>query len=206
MPAVRHVDRQLGTLAALVNNAGILEPQMRVEHDGRRSAGARLRDQRRGRVPVRARSGPAHVDADMAARRRDRQRLVRRDAAWLAGEYVDYAASKGAIDTMTIGLAREVAEEGIRVNAVRAGLHLHRDARQRRRTEPRRSGEGVRADEARRPAGRGRRRDPWLLSDEASYHDRHVHRRCGWKIVRPRWRLRTGKQAAALSSGLPLDA
>jgi NAD(P)-dependent dehydrogenase (short-subunit alcohol dehydrogenase family) len=38
------------------------------------------------------------------------------------GEYVDYAASKAAIDTMTIGLAREVAAEGIRVNAVRPGL------------------------------------------------------------------------------------
>jgi NAD(P)-dependent dehydrogenase (short-subunit alcohol dehydrogenase family) len=39
-----------------------------------------------------------------------------------AGEYVDYAASKGAIDTMTVGLAREVADEGIRVVAVRPGL------------------------------------------------------------------------------------
>src|SRR3569832_1559680 len=38
------------------------------------------------------------------------------------GEYVDYAASKGALDTMTIGLAREVAEENIRVNAVRPGF------------------------------------------------------------------------------------
>jgi NAD(P)-dependent dehydrogenase (short-subunit alcohol dehydrogenase family) len=38
------------------------------------------------------------------------------------GEYVDYAASKGAVDTMTIGLAREVADEGLRVNAVRPGL------------------------------------------------------------------------------------
>src|SRR5204862_1329768 len=42
------------------------------------------------------------------------------------GEYVDYAASKGAIDTMTIGLAAEVAAEGIRVNAVRAGI-IHSD-------------------------------------------------------------------------------
>ena len=40
------------------------------------------------------------------------------------GEYVDYAASKGAIDVMTLGLAREVADEGIRVNAVRPGLVL----------------------------------------------------------------------------------
>ena len=39
-----------------------------------------------------------------------------------AGEYVDYAASKGAIDTFTIGLAREVATEGVRVNAVRPGI------------------------------------------------------------------------------------
>jgi NAD(P)-dependent dehydrogenase (short-subunit alcohol dehydrogenase family) len=39
-----------------------------------------------------------------------------------AGQYVDYAAAKGAIDTFTLGLAREVAHEGIRVNAVRPGL------------------------------------------------------------------------------------
>jgi NAD(P)-dependent dehydrogenase (short-subunit alcohol dehydrogenase family) len=38
------------------------------------------------------------------------------------GEYVDYAASKGAIDTFTVGLAREVATEGVRVNAVRPGI------------------------------------------------------------------------------------
>ena len=39
-----------------------------------------------------------------------------------AGQYVDYAASKGAIDTFTLGLAREVADEGVRVNAVRPGV------------------------------------------------------------------------------------
>ena len=49
-----------------------------------------------------------------------------------AGQYVDYAASKGAIDTFTIGLAREVATEGIRVNCGAAGHHRHRDPRLRR--------------------------------------------------------------------------
>ena len=47
------------------------------------------------------------------------------------GEWVDYAASKGAIDTMTIGLAKELADEGIRVNCVRPGLREHRHPRRR---------------------------------------------------------------------------
>ena len=68
------------------------------------------------------------------------------------GEYVDYAASKGAVDTLTIGLAREVAEEGIRVNAVRAGFIYTDIHAERRRAESRRSRQGPRADEARRPA------------------------------------------------------
>ena len=86
-----------------------------------------------------------------------------------AGEYVDYAASKGAIDTLTVGLAREVAAEGIRVNAVRPGIID---------TEIHASG-GV-PDRASRvgattPFGRAGRADEvaaaivWLLSDEASY-------------------------------------
>jgi NAD(P)-dependent dehydrogenase (short-subunit alcohol dehydrogenase family) len=85
------------------------------------------------------------------------------------GEYVDYAASKGAIDTMTIGLAREVAEEGIRVNAVRAGFiytEIHA-----------RGGEPNRVDRVKAfvPMKRGGRADEvarailWLLSEEASY-------------------------------------
>ena len=60
------------------------------------------------------------------------------------GEYVDYAASKGAIDTLTIGLAREVADEGIRVNAVRPGVIYTDDPRERRRAGARRSREGAR--------------------------------------------------------------
>ena len=85
------------------------------------------------------------------------------------GEYVDYAASKGALDTMTIGLSREVAEEGIRVNAVRAGHHLHRDPRQRRRAESRRSGEDQVPMKRGGPPDEVARAILWLLSDEASY-------------------------------------
>jgi NAD(P)-dependent dehydrogenase (short-subunit alcohol dehydrogenase family) len=85
------------------------------------------------------------------------------------GEYVDYAASKGAIDTMTIGLAQEVAQEGIRVNAVRPGFiytEIHASG-----------GEPNRVDRVKEfvPMKRGGTADEvarailWLLSDEASY-------------------------------------
>jgi NAD(P)-dependent dehydrogenase (short-subunit alcohol dehydrogenase family) len=85
------------------------------------------------------------------------------------GEYVDYAASKGAIDTLTIGLAREVAEEGIRVNAVRAGFiytEIHTSG-----------GEPQRVDRLKAlvPMKRGGSVEEvakailWLLSDESSY-------------------------------------
>ncbi len=85
------------------------------------------------------------------------------------GEYVDYAASKGAIDTLTIGLAREVAEEGIRVNAVRPGFiytEMHASG-----------GEPNRVDRVKLlvPMKRGGSSDEvanailWLLSEEASF-------------------------------------
>ena len=85
------------------------------------------------------------------------------------GEYVDYAASKGAIDTMTIGLAREVAEEGIRVNAVRAGF-IYTDIHAS-------GGEPNRVERVKTlvPMKRGGTVEEvahaivWLLSDEASY-------------------------------------
>jgi NAD(P)-dependent dehydrogenase (short-subunit alcohol dehydrogenase family) len=85
------------------------------------------------------------------------------------GEYVDYAASKGGIDTLTIGLSREVGSEGIRVNAVRPGLILtdiHAAGGQPGRAE--RLGVNV-------PIGRAGTPDEtaeaivWLLSDAASY-------------------------------------
>jgi NAD(P)-dependent dehydrogenase (short-subunit alcohol dehydrogenase family) len=86
-----------------------------------------------------------------------------------AGEYVDYAASKGAIDTFTIGLSREVAEEGIRVNAVRPAFiytEMHADG-----------GEPGRVDRIKESLPMKRGGKPvevanaiiWLLSEEASY-------------------------------------
>ncbi len=115
-------DAALGPLAGLVNNAGILETQMRVEA---------MDSSRLSRIFATNVIG-AFLCAREAVRRMSRKRggsggaivNVSSGAARLGapGEYVDYAASKGAIDTMTVGLAREVAEEGIRVNAVRPGF------------------------------------------------------------------------------------
>jgi NAD(P)-dependent dehydrogenase (short-subunit alcohol dehydrogenase family) len=85
------------------------------------------------------------------------------------GEYVDYAATKGAVDTATLGLAREVAGEGIRVNAVRPGF-IYTDIHAS-------GGEPERVDRVKTtiPMQRGGSVDEvayailWLLSDEASF-------------------------------------
>src|SRR2546428_13633835 len=116
------VDRELGPLRALVNNGGILEQQTRVD---------RIDAARIGRVFATNVTG-AFVCAREAVRRMSTARggaggaivNVSSRAAQLGapGEYVDYAASKAALDALTIGLAREVAGEGIRVNGVRAGI------------------------------------------------------------------------------------
>lgn len=115
------IDTQLGPLRALVNSAGVVDVASRV--DG--MTVARLK-----------RMFDTNVIGSMMCAREAVRRMSTRYcgaggaivnlsslAATLgsAGQYVDYAASKGAIDTFTIGLAREVATEGIRVNAVRPG-------------------------------------------------------------------------------------
>lgn len=122
MAMFEKVDAKLGRLTALVNNAGVVDVQARVDE----MSVARLERMFRinvigsfvcAREAVRRMStkhggtGGAIVNVSSAA-----SRLGSPD------QYVDYAASKGAIDTFTVGLAKEVADEGIRVNAVRPGL------------------------------------------------------------------------------------
>jgi NAD(P)-dependent dehydrogenase (short-subunit alcohol dehydrogenase family) len=162
-------DRELGPLTALVNNAGILERQMRVdEMTGDRltrvlaanvtSAFLCAREAVRRMSTRHGGRGGAIVNVSSAASR-----------LGSAGEYVDYAASKGAMDTLTIGLAREVAAEGIRVNAVRPAF-IYTDIHAS-------GGEPGRVDRLKDaiPMKRGGQPEEiaaailWLLSDEASY-------------------------------------
>jgi NAD(P)-dependent dehydrogenase (short-subunit alcohol dehydrogenase family) len=112
----------LGRLGALVNNAGLAPAPGRVDA---------LTSERISRVFAVNVVG-AFVCAGEAVRRMSTRHggdggcivNVSSGASRIGspGEYVDYAASKGALDTMTLGLAREVADEGVRVNAVRPGL------------------------------------------------------------------------------------
>ncbi len=161
--------RQFGRLTALVNNAGILEHHARLdEMDGARFervfatniTGAFLcaREAVRRMSSRHGGRGGAIVNvSSMAAR------------LGAPGEYVDYAASKGAMDSLTIGLAREVAEEGIRVNAVRPGV-IYTDIHAS-------GGEAGRVDRVKStvPMKRGGQPEEvarailWLASDDASY-------------------------------------
>ncbi|HEX8028226.1 MAG TPA: SDR family oxidoreductase [Vicinamibacterales bacterium] len=162
-------DARLGALDALVNNAGILEAQSRVETVD----AARLQ-----RIFATNVSG-AFICAREAIKRMSTKHGARGGAIvnvssrasvlGSPGEYVDYAASKAAIDTMTIGLAQEVAAEGIRVNAVRAGF-IYTDIHAS-------GGEPGRVDRVKAfvPMKRGGTADEvarailWLLSEESSF-------------------------------------
>jgi NAD(P)-dependent dehydrogenase (short-subunit alcohol dehydrogenase family) len=162
-------DRELGPVTALVNNAGVLETQMRLDAmDAARwqrvlttnviGAFLSAREAVRRMSTRHGGSGGAIVNVSSGASR-----------LGSPAEYIDYAASKGALDTLTIGLAREVAEEGIRVNAVRPGFiytGMHASG-----------GEPNRVDRVKAvvPMKRGGTADEvagailWLLSEEASY-------------------------------------
>jgi NAD(P)-dependent dehydrogenase (short-subunit alcohol dehydrogenase family) len=162
-------DRMLGRVSALVNNAGIVDLRSRVE------------DMSAERIQ---RMLAVNVTGSFLCAREAVKRMSTRNggkggaivnvssiAARLGGpgDYVDYAASKGAIDTFTIGLAREVGGEGIRVNAVRPGVirtEIHASSGDPGRVE--RIGAVtplLRAGEAEEIA----RSIMWLLSEEASY-------------------------------------
>ena len=163
------VDARLGRLDALVNNAGVLDLQMRV---------ADMSAARIARTLAVNVVGP-FLCAREAVRRMSTARGGRGGAIVNVSsraaqygsphEYVDYAASKGALESFTIGLAQEVAQEGIRVNAVRAG-HIY--------TEIHASGgepDRVERVKATVPMRRGGQPEEvarailWLLSPEASY-------------------------------------
>ena len=165
----RLVDERLGSLDALVNNAGVIGRQCRVDE---------LDEDRLQRIltinvvgcflcakqavlrmsTAHGGSGGAIVNVSSAASR-----------LGSPSEYVDYAASKGAVDTLTIGLALEVAAEGIRVNAVRPGFidtDIHASGGDPNRVE---------RLQGSLPMRRGGRPEEvaeavlWLLSDQASY-------------------------------------
>lgn len=163
------LDRQLGRIDALVNNAGILERQMRVDEMSAERLlrvlstnviGAFLcaREAVRRMSPRHGGQGGAIVNVSSAAAR-----------LGSPNEYVDYAASKGALDTMTIGLSKEVAPEGIRVNGVRPGT-IYTDMHAS-------GGEPGRVDRLKGaiPLRRGGTVEEvagavmWLFSDEAGY-------------------------------------
>ena len=163
------IDEKLGPLTALVNNVGIVARQTRVEN---------MDASRVNRVFA------VNVTASILCAREAIRRMstkyggqggaivnVSSVAAKLGSpdEYVDYAAAKAAIDTFTIGLAKEVVTEGIRVNAVRPGVvytDIHASGGEPNRVE--RVKEHV-------PMKRGGQPDEiartilWLLSEEASY-------------------------------------
>ena len=162
-------EAELGPLVALVNNAGILERHMRVDEMGA---------ERLERI-----FATNVVGSFLCAREAVRRMSTRHGgkgggivnvssvAAVLGSpnEYVDYAASKAAIDTLTIGLAREVATEGIRVNAVRPGViytEIHASG-----------GEPGRVDRVKSAVPMQRGGEPeevarailWLLSEDSTY-------------------------------------
>lgn len=163
------LDREEQPLVGLINNAGVLDRQTQLaDMTGPRIArildvnvlGTLICTREAVRRMSTARGGKGGVIVSISS-------MASRLGS--PNEYIDYAASKGAVDTMTIGLAKEVAAEGIRVNGVRPGLiytEMHADG-----------GEAGRVDRLKTtvPMLRGGEAEEvaeaavWLLSESASY-------------------------------------
>lgn len=160
------IDTEFGELDALVNNAGVIAPiSSFIDIDAQR-----IRDVFNINV----------VGSFICAREAVKRMSCRQTGVIVnvssaasrlgsANEFIDYAASKGAIDTFTLGLSKEVAALGIRVNAVRPGLintQMHRDA-----------GDETRPQRLQAQVAMQRPGEPleianailWLISEEASY-------------------------------------
>ncbi|WP_444940241.1 SDR family oxidoreductase [Microbulbifer sp. ZKSA004] len=163
------VDEQLGPISCLVNSAAIIKPQMRVETMDAERINEILRTNVTGtllccREAIKRMSnknggtGGTIVNISSAASR-----------SGSPNEYIDYAASKGAVDTLTIGLSQEIADEGIRVNGVRPGFiytEMHADGGEADRIERVKSAiplkRGGRAEEVAKAVA-------WLLGDESTF-------------------------------------
>lgn len=176
------IDQAFGRLDVLVNNAGMLEPQMRLEQ---------MNADRLQRV-----FGANVIGSFLCAREAIKRMSTRHGGLGGAivnlssiaarigapNEYIDYAAAKGAIDSMTLGLAK-VAAEGIRVNAVRPGV-IHTDIHAS-------GGEPDRIERV-KPAY------PWAVAD---WPRKWPRRFCGWPAMRlptPAARCWTSAEAAEL--------
>ena len=163
------IDREFGRIDVLVNNAGMLARQSRLED---------LEFERMQRIFAVNAIGPMlcaqHAVKRMSHRHGGRGGVVINISSASArlgspNEYVDYAASKGAVETFTTGFAKEVAREGIRVNCIRPG-HIYTDMHAS-------GGEPGRVDRVRDsiPMGRGGQPEEvarailWLASAEASF-------------------------------------
>jgi len=163
------IDVELGTISALVNNVGILLPQTKLEHmtverinrvfnTNVTSYFLCCREAIKRMSTINGGQGGSIVNVSSAAAR-----------LGSPNEYIDYAASKGAIDTLTKGLSIEVAAEGIRVNGVRPGFiktDMHADGGEPDRIERIKSSiplqRGGEPEEVANTIG-------WLVSEEASY-------------------------------------
>lgn len=163
------VDKTFGRLDAFVNNAGVVDRKARVDEMSIERLERMMRINVVGSIlcareavkrmsTLRGGKGGSIVNLSSAAA-----------TLGSPGEYVDYAASKGAIDTFTIGLAREVANEGVRVNAVRPGIidtEIHASGGQPGRVAAIRDTVPMKREGKAEEVAHA---VLWLLSDEASY-------------------------------------